>query len=178
MQFKKSLLTATLLTVAGLTAVSSANAADSDTFTVTTKIDASCTVDAAGANIAFGSIAANIAAADGTITNKESAAGINVTCSKGAPYVIKLTAAGNNTSTAAEGKMVGTNGNTDTITYQLNSMTDTVIAAWGSLDANDVAGTGTGLSTAVPHLVYASITGSTDVKEDTYTDTITAAITY
>ena len=178
MLFKKSVMTAAVFAVSSF-AVMSANAADSDTFTVTTTIDASCSVDATNADVAFGIIAANTAEAATTITNKPSTStGIAVTCSNGAPYVIKLTAAGNNTNTAGAGKMVGTNGNTDTITYQLNSMTDTVIAAWGSLDSNDVGGTGIGLSNAVPHLVYASITGSTDVKEDTYTDTITAAITY
>ncbi|WP_162799514.1 spore coat protein U domain-containing protein [Psychrobacter proteolyticus] len=175
MQFNKTLLAATLLTAGGFAAISSANAADTSDFKVTTTIDASCTVDASGANIVFGTIAANTLAEATTISNKASAEGILVTCSKGAPYVIKLASAGI-TSTTGEGKMIGTGVNDNTITYQLNS-TDTG-TAWGNLESNDVTGTGLGLSTAVPHLVYATITGSTDVKEDTYTDTITASITY
>ena len=177
MTFNKQLLTAAFLTVGGLTAMSSANAADSDTFTVTTTIDASCSVVTDAANIDFGTITANTAAADGTITNKiTSGTGIAVTCSSGSPYAIKLATLSNPDSTIGEGVLKGTNTNAQTIAYKLGSTSTGT--AWGSLETNDVTGTGTGLSTPISHLVYASITGSTDVKEDTYTDTITASITY
>lgn len=183
MTFNKTLLTATLLTLGGFAAMSGANAAQvTSTFGVTTNIVPVCTVDAAGAAITFTDVAAGTAVADGSITKKKSAGDIKVMCSKGAPYVINLSTAGNSSSTTGGGVLKGTALNNDTITYQLYS--DVAGAnVWGNtgttaLVGNGVSGTGTGVSTELTHSVYASITGSTDVKEDTYTDTITATVLY
>lgn len=177
MQFNKTLMTAALLTVGGFTAMS-ANAADTSDFNITAKIDASCTIDATGANINFATVAADTELTDTTVTNKESSAGILVTCSKAAPYTINLKTASNPESTTGEGTMKGElTGNTDTITYQLNSNAAGTVP-WGSLETNGVTGTGEGVSTAISHLVYATIKSTTDIKEDTYTDTITASVIY
>ena len=181
MQFKKSLMTATLITIGGFTALS-ANASGTETseFGITTTITSVCAIDAAAANISFTDIAAGTALADGTISNKKSAGDISVMCSNDAPYVINLTTTGNSDSTLGEGLMTGILG--DTITYQLHSTLagDKVWGNTGTLElaGNGVDGIGVGVSTPVKHSVYATITGSTDVKQDTYTDTITASVTY
>lgn len=182
MTFNKTLLTAALVTVGGF-AVMSANAAVSSTFGITTTITSVCTVEAGAAAITFTDIAAGTALADGAISNKKSAGDILVKCSNGAPYIINLATAGNSTSTTGEGKMTGALLTApDSITYQLYS--DPAGAnVWGNTGVigtvgNGVSGTGKGVSTAIPHSVYASIIGSTDVKKDTYTDTITASVIY
>jgi spore coat protein U-like protein len=181
MQFKKSLITATMLTFSGFAAMS-ANASGTKTseFGITTTITSVCAIDAAAAAISFTDIAAGTALADGTISNKKSAGDISVMCSTDAPYVINLTTNGKPLSTTGEGLMTGLLG--DTIAYQLHS-TLAGDKVWGNagtleLTGNGVAGIGLGVSTPVKHSVYATITGSTDVKQDTYTDTITASVTY
>ncbi|WP_201525922.1 spore coat protein U domain-containing protein [Psychrobacter frigidicola] len=184
MTFNKTLLTAALLTVGGFTAISSANAAGTETsdFGISTTITSVCSIDAAAAAISFSDIAAGTALEDGSISNQKSAGDISVMCSNGAPYVINLTTLGNSDSTTGEGVMIGTGDNEDSITYQLNSTLagDTVWGSTGELGTvgNGVAGTGEGVATPITHSVFATITGITDVKEDTYSDTITASVTY
>ena len=181
MTFNKRLLTAALITAGGLAAMSSANASgtESSDFKITTTIESVCAIDASGAAISFTDIAAGTTGTD--ISNKKSAGDISVQCSNDAPYVINLSTTGNSTSTTGEGLMTGTLG--DTIAYQLNS--DAEGTAWGNTGAlgidasgNGIAGSGAGVSTPILHSVYATITGSTDVKQDTYEDTITASIIY
>lgn len=182
MQFKKSLMTATLVTLGSFAAMSSANASGtkSSEFGITTTITSVCAIDATAAAISFTDIAAGTALADGTISNKKSAGDISVMCSNDAPYVINLTTTGNSASTTGEGLMTGVLG--DTITYQLHS-TLAGDAPWGNAGTLEVTGNGVsdigiGVSTPVLHSVYATITGSTDVKQDTYSDTITASVIY
>ena len=178
MKLNKNILTAALFTVGGFATVSANAAVETSTFGVETIIDASCTIDATSANINFSTIAAGTELTDTTVMNKESSAGISVMCSKAAPYTINLKAASNPEGTTGEGTMKGElTGNTDTITYQLNSNAAGT-APWGNLETNGVSGTGAGVSTAISHLVYATIKSTTDIKEDTYKDVITASITY
>lgn len=179
MKFNKNLLTIALLTATGFAAVSSANAADSSEFTVTTTITSVCDVNASAAAISFTDVAAGTTGEE--IGNQQAAGNILVTCSNDAPYVVNLSTAGNSASTTGEGVMTGTLG--DTIAYQLSSNTDGKV--WGSTGAlgadaagNGVAGIGIGVSTAISHPVFAKITSTTDVKQDTYIDTITASIVY
>lgn len=185
MTFNKKLLAATLVTAGGFAAMSSAHASgtESSDFNITTTIESVCTIDASGAAISFTEIAAGTTSS--TVSNNQAAGSISVQCSKGAPYVINLTTLGNPTSTTGEGKMVGnTAGNNDTLTYQLNSTAEG--KAWGSTGAlgddplvgAGVYGTGTGVSAPLTHNVYATLVGSTDIKQDTYEDTITASITF
>lgn len=179
MKFNKNILTAALLTVGGFAAVSANAAVETSEFAITTTITAVCAVDATAAAINFTDIAAGTVGTD--ISNQQSAGDISVMCSNGAPYVINLSTAGNSASTTGEGVMIGTSGNDDTITYQLNSTsTGTVWGSTGELgtEGNGVAGTGIGVTAPILHSVYATITSSTDVKQDTYTDTITASVIY
>ncbi|MEN6671070.1 spore coat protein U domain-containing protein [Psychrobacter sp. B38] len=178
MQFNKTLISAALLTVGGFTAIS-ANAADSSEFSVTTTITSVCDISASAASISFTDIAAGSTGDE--IGSQQSAGDISVMCSNDAPYVVNLSSAGNADSTTGEGIMTGTLG--DKITYQLSSNTEG--KAWGNTgtlgtdaEGTGVAGIGVGVSTPILHPVYAKITSSTDVKQDTYTDTITASIVY
>lgn len=186
MQFNKSVMTAALFAVAGFTAVSGAHAAGTATgqFDVKMTITSACTVSAAsGANdIDFGDIAAGTALADGSISNKAAGTALSVSCSTGAPYVINLTAATEGNTTGA-GTLTGEKEG-KTITYQLHSDA-TGTKVWGNTGAlgvgaggNGVTGTGTGITTAIEHLVYATITGSTDVAADNYKDTVNVSVVY
>ncbi|SJN29943.1 MULTISPECIES: spore coat protein U domain-containing protein [Psychrobacter] len=180
MQFNKTLMTAALLTIGGFAAISAnASGKKESEFTITTTITSVCEVNASAAAISFTDVAAGTLGTD--IANKKSAGDISVKCSNDAPYVINLSSKGNSTSTTGEGLMTGTLG--DTITYQLNSDADGTV--WGNTGAlgadaegNGIAGTGKGVTTPLTHSVYATITGSTDVKQDTYTDTIVASVIY
>lgn len=171
MQFKKSLLTATLLAATGLTAISANAATATGSFNVKLQVNAVCTVNAATGtqDIDFGAVDAGVAPA----ANVTSATALSVQCSNGSPYAIALTPA-STTNTDGTGTM--TNG-TDTIAYKLNS--DAAgSTVWGSLATNDVNGTGTGTTVAIQHPVYATVTGSTDVTTGAYSDTVNVAVTY
>lgn len=184
MSFQKSLLTATLLAAASLTAVSNANSAGTATgsFKVNLKIDSVCnaaiTNDAAGIN--FGSV--NAGTAEATVGVKSSATAVVVKCSKNAPYIVNLTPASNaGASTTGAGTMAGQG--TDTINYQLysNAAATTVWGNTGTLAliGNGVSGTGTGLlATPNTHTVYSKLTSTTDIQLGDYSDTVKVAVTY
>lgn len=179
MQFKKSLLTATLLTVAGLAAVSSANAAEPGSFDVNMKVMASCTVTADDTqNIDFDDATAGILA---TVDLSATAStGIQVVCSKDAPYTVRLTPS--NLDTTGKGVMTGpldatsTVGSGETIAYQLIKPDGSI---WGNTDLNGVSDFGNGLSgTVQSHVVAAKVTTLNDVRPGNYTDNVAVNITY
>lgn len=185
MQFQKSLLTATLLAAASLTAVSANAAVTPDSFfDVKLQITSVCSVTAAiGANdIDFGTHAAGTVVGD--IAEKSSAIPITVKCSKNAPYVVNLTPSNNNLLGA--GIMTGPLGAgaeaADTVAYQLTKTAGGDI--WGNggvigTVGNGVGGIGAGLAVdGNPHTVYAKVTGSTDVRPGNYKDTVTVNVTY
>lgn len=167
MTFNKTLLTATLLTVGGFAAMSSANAADAtDTFDVNMQVDSNCLVTAGGSSdINLETVTAGVVPSIGTST-------INVACSKGTGYTIAMLPSG--VSSAGLGEMAGTATNEETIGYQLT--TD----ASGDTPWTDglVTGTGGGTGTNQEHSVYAVLTTSTDVLPDTYSENVTVAVTY
>jgi spore coat protein U-like protein len=187
MTFNKNLLTATLLTVAGLTAVSSANAAGTETgtFGVTMTVNSVCSVDASGGAISFDTLDAGTLAADvGTAGVATSTGTIDVTCSLNAPYVVNLKSGNDETaSTSGAGQMNHAEG--DKVTYQLYSAVAAGVGdEWGSngtlSDAGTaVTGTGAGLSEgATTHQVFARLTSSTDVQLGEYSDIVTATVIY
>lgn len=177
MQFNKSLMTATLLAAASLTAVS-ASAAGTATgkFNVLLQVDSVCTVNAATGtqDIDFGTVEAGVA----PTANVTSATALSVKCSKDAPYVVTLKPSNGNTD--GLGVMAGPD--TDTVGYQLNSNaagTD----VWGSTGVlgepgNSVSGTGLGTTVAIKLPVYATVTTSTDVTVGSYKDLVNVAVIY
>lgn len=188
MTFNKKLLAATLFTAGGFAAISSANAAgtQTSTFAVTMEVNSVCSVDAGGGAIDFGTLDAGTLAADvGTAGVVTSTGTIDVTCSLNAPYIVNLKSGNDETaSTTGAGQMNHATG-TDKVTYQLYSAVAAgVDDQWGndgtlSADGNGVSGTGAGLSgSATTHQVFAKLTGSTDVQLGSYSDTVTATVIY
>ena len=101
-------------------------------------------------------------------------------CSTGAPYVVKLTPS--NSDANGAGVMTGP-APTDLITYQLHS-DSAGVDAWGSTGVlngeagNSVSSVGAGMTAAIEHPVYASVTGSTDVTVGNYTDLVSVSVVY
>ena len=185
MKFQKSLLTATLFAVGSLATISTNAAVTPNSFfDVKINITSVCSVTAAsGANdIDFGSYAAGTLAT--AIDEKSTAVPITVKCSKNAPYVVNLTPS--NVDALGAGIMTGPLGAAaepaDTVAYQLTKTTGGAI--WGNGGAigtvgNGVGGIGAGLeAVGNPHIVYAKVTGSTDVRPGDYKDTVTVNVTY
>lgn len=186
MQFQKSLLTATLLAAASLTAVS-ATAAGTATgnFDVKIKIDSVCNVDTpslSAADINFGTVAAGATAPQGV-----SAATIKIACSTNAPYVINLTPTSLSSSDGT-GQMKNPAGSEgDLINYQLRKETGAAGAIWGNggtvvngvaTPVNSLQGLGIGAATNIEHTVYATVQSSTDVEPGDYLDTVDVQVVY
>jgi|26BtaG_2_1085354.scaffolds.fasta_scaffold03934_2 spore coat protein U-like protein len=183
MQFQKSLLTATLLAAASLTAVS-ANAVGTATgnFDVTIKIDSTCIVSAVGAaqNINFGTVAA------GDADDATSATDVTVACSKNAPYIINLTPSNNDG--AGAGVMARLGSGSDTVPYQLRKETGAAGAIWGNggnvvngdmTPGNSLQGVGTGIGNVIPHTIFATVTTTaTDVQPGDYKDIVAIEVIY
>ena len=174
MQFNKSVLTAALIAIGSLAAVSaSAAGTATGSFKVLLKVDSACTVNAEIGNqnnINFGTVNAgatpNPAVATSTLP-------LSVQCSNGSPYAIALTpvSTGNSDGTGEMKK------GADKVAYSLFSDV-AATTTWGSLDTNDVEGTGAGNLVKNTHAVYAKVTGSTDVPAGNYEDTVNVAVTY
>ena len=179
MQFKKNLLTATLLAAASLTAVSANAAVTADkTFQVKIEITSVCTVDATiGANdVDFGQVVA------GTAATALATAPLTVSCSKNTPYIVNLTPS--NANTDGLGQMKGPGTGTTEIPYQLRKAAGESAAVWGNQGTlttagNGIAGTGLGVNSPITHTVYATATAAaTDVPTGNYVDTVTVNVTY
>lgn len=102
---------------------------------------------------------------------------IQVNCPTGTTYYIGMSPSNN--STAGAGVMKGTNGNADSVPYQLRSGSITG-ATWGNTATatsvgNGVAGTGSGATQSFT--VYATAS-NTDVTPDSYSDTVTVIVNY
>lgn len=140
-------------------------------FTVKVPMIKSCQVTTTGA-LDFGSVMSGST----PTTTSSSANLINVTCTKNTPYNIGLTPSNGNVD--GMGVMVN-NPLTDTVDYQLQSNASGQV--WGNKNVtatntgNGVAGIGTGA--AKGETVFATV-ANTDVKPDTYSDTVTVHVNY
>ena len=154
------LVLSSILVAGGPAAAATATA----TFAVTATVVATCTTSASP--LAFGSYTGVQANATTTVT---------VTCTNTTPYNIGLNAGLGVTPTATvtTRKMTGSGA---TLNYSLGK--DAAQAAnWGNTPAVDaVAGTATGSPIAVT--IYGRIPAGQFVAPATYTDTITATVTY
>lgn len=133
----------------------------SGSFTVTATVQSNCTLSTTA--LAFGSYS-------GAILNATSA--ITVNCTKTTLYTIGLNAGTSSGATVTNRFMTGPGGTL--MSYSLFSDSARTIN-WGST-SNTVAGTGNG--TAQPITVYGQIPSGQILTPGTYTDTITATITY
>lgn len=161
--------------LAAVLAVTATSAAMADiktsTFQVLINVAKACSVTAGNAsNINFGTV-------DSSATGLSASGNISVTCSKTTPYNVGLTPS--NTDTAGAGVMSGVPGNSDTVAYQLRSVSATG-PVWGSTATpttvgNGVAGTGTGAAQTIP--VFATV-ASANVTPGAYSDTVTVTVNY
>jgi spore coat protein U-like protein len=143
-------------------------------FSATAVVQKMCTVSADPV-LNLGSVAAGGTAGTGSVN-------LYVTCSNTTPYYIGLIPLSTSSTTGA-GTMSGAmSGNTNTVSYQLyqNASLSTV---WGNTATttsagNGVSATGTGAQQSPVPVVYASITSSTDVQPDTYSDTVQINVNY
>ena len=166
MLLKKSLLVAALLAASAIGTTAAATVATGN-FTVSLKINSTCSVTTnAASNITLAAVnaGATTAALPGTF---------KVNCSNKTPFNVGL-APSNNSSTGI-GALAGTAGNTATIAYALyqdaGGATPWGNTATSSAKGNGESGTGAGMAgaSAQTFTVYANATGSTDVQPDTST---------
>ncbi|MFJ2975932.1 spore coat protein U domain-containing protein [Kluyvera sp. NPDC087067] len=137
-------------------------------FVVNANIDKQCNIGLAN-NVSLGSVPS-------TSTNITGNNYFTMTCTNTTAYTVGLSPSNNNT--AGSGVMKSKNNaatNTDLVPYQLNSTAGLSGTPWGSLTANTVAGTGTGL--AVNRTVYV-VAPSANYQPDDYVDTVTINVTY
>lgn len=149
--------------------VRSGNSGTSFLLPIAATIPNVCTVDAL-ANVNLGTIAAGAPVTPGSTT-------IRVVCTNGTAYNIGVLPSNNNSSGA--GIMSGTNGNPETVAYQLRRTSGTG-AIWGNTATstsagNGVGGTGTGANQ--DYTVFASVPNS-NVRPDTYSDTVRVTVNY
>lgn len=169
MKFTKKLLAATLLTVGGFAAISSANAAESATMGVQATITEICDV-VAGSDINLGNIVAGA-----TGTTGETATAIKVNCSNLTPYNLSLSTL---TGAVGTGVMLGGNEGAEQIPYKMFSDSGNTVPWGATVGTNTVTGTGDGMLTAPQeHILYITA-DATDVSASTYNDTITVTVTY
>jgi spore coat protein U-like protein len=164
------MLKPTLLALAIVAASASAWAdTQTTTFNVLLTITKACNFTTAATDVNFGSVAS-------TATNVQNVGNLRVTCTKGTGYNIGLSAGNGTAATVGARTMKGaTAGNTDEVGYTLYREIGRT-SNWGNTVGTDtVAGTGTGLEQNVP--VYGAL-ASANFTADTYSDVITATVTY
>lgn len=136
-----------------------------DTFTVTAEVENACIVSAA--NLDFGTV--NVLSG----ADVDATADISVTCTNGASYEVGLDGGGE----ADVANRAMNDGATGTLNYSLYSDAGRT-TNWGNTTAVDVVA-GTGSGSAQTHTVYGRIPqGQNTVTAGSYTDTITATVTY
>jgi spore coat protein U-like protein len=131
-------------------------------FTITATITNNCTI--AASNLSFGVYSGATSNASSTIT---------VNCTRNAPYYVGLNAGTSSGATVTTRKMVS---GSNTLSYALYSDNARTIN-WGNTVGTDtVAGTGTGANQSLA--VYGQIPAGQSPAPGTYSDTVTATVTY
>ena len=173
MQFKKSLMTATLVTIGGFAAMSSANAASPTTseFGVSMQVESICTVNAAPAAIVLAKTEAGKAT---EAVTAETALVLN--CSKGSVATIGLTPA-STTSADGTGNLKGGLLGAELVAYKLTSGSAGG-TAWGTSDATVKTAAFADYATAISTDIYLTVTGTADVTPGPYADTINISVAY
>ena len=169
MQFQKSLLTATLLAAASLTAANAASPA-TNTFPVKLVVTSVCNVKANTTGIDLGTTEAGLA----TATTNKGGTNIVLNCSTGALPVISLIPSNASTVGLGEVKL-----GSEVVPYQLTSDSAGGTVVWGNAAGNRVSpAAAVKYATDITVPVYAAVAGSADVTPGTYLDTVTVSVTY
>jgi len=163
-RFKSTVLTAGFGALALCLAPLSAYATTATTtFGISATVVASCGVSATA--LAFGNYTGAVATTSSTLT---------VTCSNSTAYNIGLSVGSGTNATVTTRSMTGPN--SASLSYQLYQDSG-YSTYWGQTVGTDtLAGTGTGAAQAIT--VYGQIPASEYVAAGSYSDTITATITY
>lgn len=161
-------IAAVALMGSALIATGSARAATATaTFNVTATVNATCTI--AATNLNFGTYTPS----SGSPTTGSST--LTAQCTNGTPYAISLSAG--TTKGATIGQRLMTNG-TSTLAYNLyTNSSDTTIFGDGSTSGSSTS-TGTGTGSPQTISVYGAIPAGQFVSPGSYSDAITATISY
>lgn len=161
--FNKLAFVATVALVTGTGISAQAAGTQSATMSLSTKVVANCTISADTLTVSgYDPIVAHKTA------HFDQESNVNVTCTNGSPVTITLNDGQN------DGRQLkfGTDKYLD---YELYS-NETRTAVWGNTALTDVETTGTGLAEELP--VYMRVTAGQNVPAGTYTDVVTAVVTF
>lgn len=152
----------TVAMVAG-TAISAQAGSQTATMELSTEVVANCTISADALSVSgYDPIVVN----QNTDFNQQT--NVTVTCTNGSPVTIRLD----------DGQNVGRQlkfGTDNYLDYELFS-DNARQNVWGNTELNDVATTGTGLVQTLP--VYMQVPKNQNVPAGTYTDIVTATVTF
>lgn len=147
-------------------APSFAQTAVTTNFNVQITITAACQINSAS-DLNFGS--------NGVIaSNVDASSTITVQCTNGVPYNLGLSAGAGSGATVANRKMTGPGSNTIGYSLYTTAARSTV---WGFTINTDTQ-TGSGNGTPQPFIVYGRVPAQTTPGAGTYTDIVTATLTY
>jgi spore coat protein U-like protein len=167
MKLFKTTLIATALIAAGFVGNASAVTATTN-FDVTITLTASCTV--AADDIAFGSVAGNVASGDQAATGE-----VRVNCTPGTTYNVGLDQGDATGATVTARAMTGGTGS-DTVGYGIYKDSGHS-NNWGDTGTDRVGGTGNGADQAIP--VYAQVPAAELANPaGNYADNILVTVTY
>lgn len=163
---------ASLLAITGVWTTAANAQTATDTLAVDATVSASCTIGTT--TVAFGDydpVNTN------STTDLDNTGEVSVTCTSGSSATITLgagaNAGGSSTDAAPERRLTDA---TDFLTYSLFSDSERT-TEWGNTELTGVASSGTG--NAVAHTVYGRIDqGQSTVGAGTYSDTVTATVTF
>lgn len=169
-----ALTSALLLATAGFGVDSFAGSASGD-LNVSATVSDHCNISTSP--VAFGTAYNPISGSDATTTGT-----VSVTCTNGTVAYVTLdegaNPAGTSSAAAPERQMAGTGANTDKLAYFLYQ--DNSNTVWGN--TSGVGGTGksvTGSGVIANLTVYGTIpSGQTDVHSDSYSDIVSATVTF
>ena len=162
----KTLVTLATLAGAALSPVAFAGSDDTQ-FDVTITITSTCSIDApAATDVAFGS---NVS----TATNIRAAGQLNVNCTPGTDYQIALDEGANAAGAGITARAMSDG--TNLVPYQLYTDANRSDVWGNTLDNDTLSGTGNGQVQAIQ--VYGEVP-SANFPAGTYTDTVTATVTY
>ncbi len=171
MQFKKSLMTATLVTIGGFAAMSSANAGETTSeFGVSMEVDSICTVDAPPAAVVLAKTEAGKATTAVTATTA-----LVLNCSKGSVATIGLTPVSTG-SLDGTGTLLGGLETLEEVAYKLTSGSAGG-TAWGTTDTISTAEFAN-YATAISTPIYLTVTDNADVTPGAYSDTVNISVAY
>lgn len=161
--FNKLAFVATVALVTGTGISAQAAGTQSATMSLSTQVVANCTISADTLTVSgYDPIVAHKTA------HFDEKSNVNVTCTNGSPVTITLDDGQN----IGRQLKFGTDKYLDYELYSDSARTN----VWGNTDSTDVATTGTGLAEALT--VYMRVTAGQNVPAGTYTDVVTAVVTF